>query len=188
MNFTSFLRCSKVVVGKCKFCIPLVFDIRSSDDSVTSEETRHIGRISEVTNLLIGFVSIEMGDHLWAGKPPQYFIKPPTPPRPAQSQPNAMDTVCQICQSLRNCVYQLTNSYLVERYDCQIMFCMPSYDCQIMFCMPSYHHHPQHQSSTVSDTAHTHSSCLNTSHTYRTAISSHGRCTQTLIRPLYMSC
>jgi len=55
-----------------------------------------------------------MGDHLRAGKPPQCIIKPPTPPMPAHPQPNAMDTVRQICQSLRNCVYQLTNSYVVE--------------------------------------------------------------------------
>jgi len=58
-------------------------------------------------------------------------------------------------------------------------------DCQITFCMLSYHHHPQHHSTTISDTAHTHSSCLNTPHTYQTATSLHGCCTKTPIRPRY---
>jgi len=47
-------------------------------------------------------------------------------------------------------------------------------------CMPYYH------STTVSDTAwHTQSSCLNNPRTYQTAVSSHGCCMQTLIRPRY---
>jgi len=47
---------------------------------------------------------------------------------------------------------------------------------QMTFHILSYHHHPQHHSTTVSDSARIHSSCLNSTRTYQTAISSHGCC------------